>query len=225
MKEAERAEQEKELIALGGREGDIQRIKDLAVAIEGEEWEKAEALLWARRGEVVEAFSRLMKERDTLLEAWRSRLHGLPQRDSIPLLLEMQRMTRGGLKDGLRILYLQSFFRFLTPSIGILVKLVIALIFAAAAAIVHHFIAARIERAFDSWLRQYLALVAFIFIYGLTEKRLERIFDRVIIAIRRWGLYAEAQRAYLDEVTLRNMEAALARLRVDITVPPDQETR
>ena len=222
MREVERTELGQRLSALGGREGDIQRITEIVSAIEAEDWEGAQRLLLARRVEVAEAFSRLIRERDTLLKAWRLRLQGLPERDFIRLDLEMEQMTIGNVKDGLRMLFIQRLLKFLNAFTRILMKLFIALIFAAVAALVHHLIAARIESAFDGWWRQYFALAAFIFIYGMTEKRIERVFDRLIVAIRRWGLYVEAERAYVDEITLRQMETALAGVRTAITTPPAQ---
>jgi hypothetical protein len=99
--------------------------------------------------------------------------------------------------------------RRLNVFIDIIVKFATALLFAAAAAFVHHIAAAQIDRALGTWLRQYVALVVFILVYGAVEKPLESVLDRGGVAIRQWGLRAEAERVYVKGVIIKDEIAAL----------------
>jgi hypothetical protein len=202
---------------LGETEDDLRWRTDILVAIEREKWQDAQVLLLAREARTADAFLRLLKERDSLLDAWRLRLHGLPERDSRRLVRDLERMTFGSVKDAIVTSQLANLRKFLNAFKDILVKLAGAFLFAAPAAIAHHLVAAQIDRAFDGWLWQYAALVAFILAYRMIEKPLEGALEKRVAAIRRWGLRTEARGAYVDAIMVQQMAAEMSSLRARLT--------
>jgi hypothetical protein len=194
---------------LGETEEDIRWRTDILTAIQLEKWDDAQLLLLARQARVAEAESRLYKQRESAIDAWKQRFHGVNDEDYVRLLRDVQRTTFDYIKDTIIESYLVGLHRSLNASINTMVKLATALLFAAAAAFVHHIVGAQIDRALGTWLRQYVALVIFILVYRAVEKPLESVLERLGAAIRQWGLRAEAQRAYVKGVIIEDEIASL----------------
>lgn len=204
-------------------EDDLRWLKDVVVAIEQEKWEDAQYLLLAMKARTADSEMRLLKERDSLLDDWKLRLHELPDRDYCRLVRDVESMTFGYVKGMIIRSYLANLRKFLNAFKDILVKLAAALLFAAPAAEAHHIVAARIDRALGDWLWQYVALVAFIFAYGAIEKRLEGALDKRLAAIRRWGLMAEMRGAYFDTIQAQQDEAEMSSLRASLASEPRKD--
>jgi hypothetical protein len=194
---------------LGETEDDIRWRTDILIAVQGEKWDDAQFLLLTRRGRITDAESRLLKQRESAIDAWKQRFHELNDQDYARLVRDVQRTTFGYVKSTIVESYLASLHRSVNASIDFMVKLATALVFAAAAALVHHMVAAQIDRLLADWLWQYVALVIFILVYKAVEKPLESILDRVGAAIRQWGLRAEAQRAYVKGIIIEDEIASL----------------
>lgn len=208
---------------LGETEDDLRWRTDILVAIEMEKWQDAQVLLLEREARTADAFMRLLKERDSLLNAWRLRLHGLPERDYRRLVRDLERMTFGSVKDAIVTWQLANLRKFLNAFKDILVKLAGAFLFAAPAAIAHHLVAAQIDRAFDGWRWQYVALVAFILAYRMIEKPLEGALEKRVAAIRQWGLRTEARGAYVDAINAQQMAAEMSSLRARLASEPHKD--
>jgi hypothetical protein len=191
-------------------EDDIQWRTDILYAIELERWDDAQILLLKRKTRIAEAGIRLLKERDSAIDAWKRKLHELPDPDYIRLVGEVQGTTIGYVKRAIVRPYLASLRRFLNVFKDILVKFVAAIFVAAVAAIAHHIIGAQIDRALGDWRWQYAALVGFILAYNAIEKPLERALDKGAAAIRQWGLRAEAWDVYIEAIMI---EAEISSLR------------
>ena len=198
-------------------EDDLRWLKDIEGALSKDKWEEAELLLLTTQVRTADVSSRLLRERDSLLEAYRLQLKGLPERDRLELIMKLRRMTFGYVTDPYIRSLLAGLRRFLNASIDILVKLAAAFLIAALAGVAHHIVAAHIDRAFDTWLRQYIALVVFILAYRVIEKPLERALEKEVAVIRRWGLRREVKGAYFDGITVQQQEAELAGLRASLT--------
>jgi len=126
----------------------------------------------------------------------------LDDEEHLRLVRDVQRTTFHYVTSTLAELYLSELRRFLNAFIDVMVKLATALLFAAAAAFVHHMVAGQIDRALATWLWQYVALVVFILAYGAVENPLESVLDRGGAAIRKWGVRAEARRAYVKAIII-----------------------
>jgi hypothetical protein len=160
--------------------------------------------------------SRLFKERDDLLDAWRHQHQELPERDYIRQLMGMRRTTFRFVKGPFTSLYLPGLRRLLTKYERILVKAAAVFLFAGAAAIAHRIVAARIEGAFGGVLRQYLALVMFIVAYRLFEMPLESALAKLLASIHRWGFHAEARGVYVDAIVARDWLDRLSKLKASL---------
>jgi hypothetical protein len=196
-------------LRLGETEDDIQWRTDILTAIQLEKWDDAQLLLLTRQGRVAEAESRLYKQRETAIEAWKQRFQVLNDQEYVRLVRDVQRTTFDYVKSTIVESYLVGLHRFFNASINIMVKLATGLLFAAAAAFVHHLVAGQIDRLLADWLWQYVALVIFILVYKAVEKPLESVLHRVGGAIRQWGLRAEAQRAYIKGIIIEDEIASL----------------
>jgi len=64
-------------------EDDLRWLKDIEGALVENKWEDAELLLLKMEARTAEVSSRLIKERDSLLEAWGLRVQGLPEQDRL----------------------------------------------------------------------------------------------------------------------------------------------
>jgi hypothetical protein len=194
---------------LGESEDDIRWRTDILTAIQLEKWDDAQLLLLTRQARVAEAESRLYKQRESAIDAWKQRFQVLDDREYVRLVRDVQRTTFDYVKSTIVESYLVSLHRSLNASIDVMVKLATALLFAAAAAFVHHMVAAQIDRLLADWKWQYVALVIFILVYRAVEKPLESVLDRGGAAIRQWGLRAEAQRAYVKGIIIEDEIASL----------------
>lgn len=201
-------------------EDDLRWSKEIEGALAENKWEEAELLLLTREARTADASCRLYKERDSLIEAWGLQVQEFSERDRLRLIMDLRRMTFGILTDPWIRSLLARLRRFLTASINIIVKLAAAFLIAALAGIAHHIVAAHIDRAFDSWLRQYIALVAFILAYTALEKPLERALEELVAVVRRWGLEREAEGAYLDGIRVQQQEAELSGRRASLASGP-----
>jgi len=163
-----------------------------------------------RQARIAEAESRLFKERESAVEEWKQRFQGLDNENYYRLLRDVESTTFDYVKPTITESYLARLRKFLNTFLNVLVRLATALLFAAVAAIAHHFAGEKINHALSDWRWQYVALVAFILVYKTTEKPLENILDKGGAAIRRWGLHAETEQAYVKGIMI---EAEIASLR------------
>lgn len=217
MSEEKKEEQRKELTDVPPW------VEDILRAIENEEWENAQYLLAVRTALNAEAGSVLSNERSSLIDDYSRQLQllELSDIDSLGLVNRLERMTFGMLVKNLVSLYLIGLRKFLNAFKDKLVKLAAVLLFAAPAAIVHHFAATQIDRAFESWLSHYLALVAFIFAYKIFESPLERVVEKKLAVIRQWGLRLEARAAFLDANDVQSSRDQISMLRASLLVKAD----
>jgi hypothetical protein len=193
-------------------------VKDILSAIEAEEWERAQYLLAVRTALNADASSAFSQERSSLLDDYSRQLHllRLSDVDSLDLVNRLQRMTFGMLIKDVVSLHLVGLRKFLNAFKDKSIKIAAALLFAAPAAIVHHFIAAQIDHAFETWLSNYLALVAFIFAYKIFEKPFERVVERRLAVIRQWGLRLEVQAAFMDAIKIQQRRDLISSLRAHL---------
>ena len=119
-------------------EDDLRWLKDIEFALLENKWEDAELLLLKMEARTAETSSRLIKERDSLLEAWGRRVQGLPEQDRLKLIMDLRRMTFDFVTDPWKKSLLSSLRGFLNTSIDILVKLIAALLIAGLAGISRH---------------------------------------------------------------------------------------
>jgi hypothetical protein len=190
-------------------EDDVRWRTDIINAIMQDQWEDAEFLLLTRQGRIAEAEMRLFREREAAIEAWKRRFQDLSNEEYVRLVWDVQQTTFGYVKSTIVESQLARLRRFLNTFINALVKLATALLFAAIAAIAHQFVGAKIDRALNTWLWQYIALVVFILAYKAAEKPLEGFLDKGGAAIRRWGLHAEAERAYVKGIMIEGEIASI----------------
>ena len=181
-----------------------------------EHWEDVQLLLLRRQASNADAFARLDGERDSLLEAYEHHVRDVPERERLRLIMDLRKMTFRYVFNPWLRLYIPGLRKFLSDFKDILVKVVAALLFAALAGTAHQFFAARIDPAFHGWLRQYFALVAFILAYKVLERPLEGAIERLVRAIRRWDLLAEARGIWLDGKRVEFWKAEVSRLRTSL---------